>query len=118
MAEKLSKEDLAEKIMESLEVDLDSLVRMTREDLVRLYDAVAKLEANVSSELLNKPISTILNEEINGKPLRELTLGELVRKVRDEGPLGLGILPEIRGAVRREVKRVRDEIRQGLRERE
>lgn len=98
----LTKDQLAEEIMDVLALDLESLTRMTKEDLVKLCQAVETLKSGEG--LLDKPLKDILDQKIGGKPVRDLTLGEIVSTVRDEGPLGLGILPEIRRVIRNEIK--------------
>ncbi len=99
MPEKLTKEKLAEEIMDVLGLSLDSLNRMTKSDLTQLYKRLS-----AGGDILDRPLSEILDEKIGGKPLRDMTLGEIAEQVKDQGPLGLGILPEIRRAVREELR--------------
>jgi len=103
MAEPSTKEELAEEIMDLLGLSLESLARMTKEDLQQLYNVFKTLKSG--GELpTDKPLGDILDEEINGKPIRDYTVGELARRVREEGPFGLGIVPEIRRVWRTEIK--------------
>lgn len=98
--EKLSKTELSDKICDLLDVEVD-FTKMTKEDLISLHQRVNELMEDIDEKLLNKPLEEILDTTIGGKPLRELTLGDIMRRVRDHGPLGLGILPEVRREVRR-----------------
>jgi len=101
MSEKLTKEQLAEEIMDILGLSLDSLNRMTKSDLTQLH----KKLSSAGGDILGRPLSEILDEKIGGKPLRDMTLGELAEQMKvKEGPLGLGILPEIRRAFREELR--------------
>lgn len=103
---KLSKEELSEEIMDFLGLaELESLTRMTRADLIKLYEAVQGLKnASIGVALFDKPLGEILDQKIGGKPVRELTLGEIVATIRREGPLGLGILPEVKREIRRLIR--------------
>lgn len=89
--------------MDLLEVSsLESLTRMTKADLAVLRQKLEEL--HTTRELTEKPLKELLDEQIAGKPLKEMTLEELAEKVRNQGPLGLGILPEVRRAVRDEIR--------------
>lgn len=99
---KLSKEELSEEIMDVLGLSLDSLNRMTKSDLMQLHKKLSELKT--SGKIVDKPLSEILDEKIGGKPLRDMTLGELAEEIKDQGPLGLGILPEIRRTLREELR--------------
>lgn len=99
---KLSKEQLAEEIMDVLGLSLDSLNRMTKSDLMQVHKKL--LELKTSGEIVDKPLSEILDEKIGGKPVRDMTLGEIAEQMKDQGPLGLGILPDIRRAIREELR--------------
>ena len=107
----LSKEELAEEIMDILELSLDSLSRMNKGDLKQLYQRLQTLKVEPKG-LLDKPLEEILNQEIGGKRVKDMSLGELAKTVREEGPLGLGIVPEIRRVWRNEI---RPEIRRLVR---
>lgn len=94
-----SKDVLAEEIMDVLGLSLDSLNRMTKSDLTQLHKKLS-----TGGDILGRPLSEILDEKIGGKPLRDMTLGELAEQMKDQGPLGLGILPEIRRTIRDELR--------------
>lgn len=101
--EKLSKNELSEKLCDLLDIEVE-FSKMTKEDLISLYKRVNELMEGIDEKLLSKPLEEILDTKIGGKPLRELTLGDIIRKVRDHGPLGLGILPEMRREIRRALR--------------
>ena len=111
-AEKLSKTSLSDRLCDILDVEVD-FTKMTKEDLVLLHKRVNELnkltegidEKLLSKEMLfSKPLEEILDTKIGGKPLRELSLGDIVHRMRAHGPLGLGIIPEIRAEVRRRLR--------------
>lgn len=94
-----TKTELSEKINNTLGLDLDSLIRMTKEDLGALYTALSPPSEDSSKEgdLLTRPLREILHAPLLGKSLGELTLVELFDAflTRKGGPLGLGILPAV-----------------------
>lgn len=98
--EKLSKTELSDGLCDLLDVEVD-FTKMTKEDLVRLHKRVGELLQGIDEKLLGRPLEEILDIRVGGKPLRELSLGEIMRRIRDRGPLGLGIWPEIRRELRR-----------------
>lgn len=105
-----TKDELAENIMDLLELDsLPSLVRMNKTDLVKMHQRLQFYKRD--GELTGKPLEEVLNEEIEGKKLKDMTLKELAEKVRDSGPLGFGLLPEVRQVARREVKKMLKNLR-------
>ena len=99
-----TKEDLAGKINDLLDLSLESLDRMTREDLENLYQATSKKlgETQIPVKVLRRPLKDVLNEKILGKPLGDFSLTELLEAIvgGDEGPLGLGLLPRARNILR------------------
>ena len=101
--EKLSKNELSEKLCDLFDIEVD-FTKMTKEDLISLHERLNELREGIDEKLLSQPLKDILNTKIGGKPLRELTLGDIIRRVRDYGPLGLGILPEIRREIRRKLR--------------
>lgn len=101
--EKLSKNELSEKLCDLFDIEVD-FTKMTKEDLISLHERLNELREGIDEKLLSQPLKDILNTRIGGKALRELTLGDIVRRVRDYGPLGLGILPEIRRELRRKLR--------------
>ena len=99
-----TKADLADQINELLGLDLDSLERMTKEDLEALKKLIAepsnlirvgwknlrdKAKREILEELMERPL---LDEVLKGVPAKE---GK-----EDKGPLGLGILPRARERIR------------------
>ena len=101
--EKLSKTELSEKLCDLLDVEVD-FAKMSKEDIISLHKRLSELMEGIDEKLLSKPLKDILDAKIGGKPLRELTLGELIGHVRDHGPLGLGIMPEIRREIRKIIR--------------
>lgn len=105
-AEKLSKTSLSDHLCDILDVEVD-FTKMTKEDLVLLHKRVNelnKLTEDIDEKLFSKPLEEILDTKIGGKPLRELSLGDIVYRMRAHGPLGLGILPELRAEVKRRLR--------------
>lgn len=101
--EKLSKTELSDGLCDLLDIEVD-FTKMTKGDLVRLHKRVSELNElmeDIDEKFLGRPLEEILDIRIAGKPLREHSLGEIMRRVRDRGPLGLGIWPEIRQELRR-----------------
>ena len=101
--EKLSKNELSEKLCDLFDIEVD-FAKMTKEDLISLHRRFNELMEGIDDKLLSKPLKDILDIKIGGKPLKELALGDIIRRVRDHGPLGLGILPEIRREIRRVIR--------------
>jgi len=95
------KEELVKRISETLEVKLESLDRMTKEDLEKLAEALAD-----PSNLIRVAVKQVrgkAREELT-RPLRELLDRPLIdllerRGVSGEGggPLGFGVIPNILG---------------------
>jgi len=100
-----TKADLADRINELLGLDLGSLEKMTKEDLEALLNLVGnpsqlikigwknlrdKTKKEILEELMERPF---LDDILKGVPTKEKEQG-------DKGPLGLGIVPHIRGRVR------------------
>lgn len=101
--QKLSKSDLSEKLCDLLDVDVD-FTRMTKEDLVSLIEKFNELIPAFNEKILHQPLKDVLDIMVGGKPLRDLTLSDIIQKVKDHGPLGLGILPEIRREIKRKLR--------------
>lgn len=98
-----TKEELAAEITKLLGVGLDSLTRMTLEDLKILRDALSKMVPQgqqMFGKIFNRPLREVLNEKVMDKPLGELSLMELLGMEKKEGGiLGFGLLPRLRTMV-------------------
>ena len=102
-----TKEDLTESINNLLGLDLESLGRMTKEDLRSLYNVLSKrlgsspVSLTPEGDFFRRPLKDILNKRILNKPLGELSLKEIFEALtyRENGPLGLGLIPALRKAI-------------------
>jgi len=95
----VTKDELCDRICEILGVDIDSLTRMTKEDLELLLEVldnptrliqigVKRLRIKTKKELLERPIKDLLNRSF---------IDEILGEQEDKGPLGFGILPTLFG---------------------
>jgi len=92
-----TKEEISEEINKILGTTID-LTKLTKDDLVTLHEALAKFKevAEFPLPLLDKPIGEILDRKIMNRPLRELSLADVLGLPKErKGLLGLGILPRI-----------------------
>jgi len=100
----LTKEDIKDQINEILSLDLD-WSRMSKEDLEKLLSFVRDPYNLIKIGVKNVrgKVKKEVMEEIMGRPLLEELLRETTPEgeaPEDKGPLGLGILPRLRGIVR------------------
>jgi len=90
-----TKEELSEEINKILGTTID-LTKLTKDDLVTLHDALIKLKEAFPLPLLDRPIGEILDNRIGNRPLRELTLADLLGLPKErKGLFGFGILGRI-----------------------
>ena len=97
-----TKEELAAEITKLLGVGLDSLTRMTLEDLKILRDILSKgpEQGQFLGAVFRRPLKDVLNEKILDKSLGELSLMEILgMEDKGSGILGFGVLPRIRSMV-------------------
>lgn len=97
-----TKEDIKFQINEILSLDLD-WSKMSKEDLEKLLNFVRDPYNLIKIGVKNVrgKVKKELMEEILGRPLVEELLTS-TEASEDRGPLGLGVLPRIRGLVRGE----------------
>jgi len=102
-----TKSDLADRVNELLGLNLESLEKMTKEDL----EALLKLIEDPSNLIrmgwrkLRDETKRKLVEELVGRPILDDFLKGLQEKgeggeSKDKGPLGFGVVPHIRERVR------------------
>ena len=73
-----TKNELSEEIMDLLGIDLESLTAMTKEDLVKLHQRLSGLSGlKLGGELFDKPLKDLLNETVDGKPLKDMTQSKI-----------------------------------------
>lgn len=92
-----TKEEISDEINKILGTVID-LTKLTKDDLVALHEALVKFKeaTQFPLPLLDKPIGEILDRKIMNRPLRELTLADVLGLPKErKGLLGLGILPRI-----------------------
>lgn len=92
-----TKEEISEEVNKILGTTID-LTKLTKDDLMVLHDALIKLkEANeFPLPLLDRPLGEIIDQKFMNRPLRELTLRDVIGLPKErKGILGLGILPRI-----------------------
>jgi len=92
-----TKEELSVEINNILGTSID-LTKLTKDDLVMLHEALVKFKeaTEFPLPLLDKPIGEILDRKIMNRPLRELTLADVLGIPKErKGLFGLGILPRI-----------------------
>ena len=102
-----TKEELAAEITKLLGAGLDSLTRMTLEDLKVLKDVLSKgpEQGQLLGPVFHRPLKDVLNEKILNKSLGELSLTDILGiENKEAGILGLGVLPRLRSMVKGDKK--------------
>ena len=97
-----TKEELAAEITKLLGAGLDSLTRMTLEDLKLLRDVLSKgpEQGQFLGAVFRRPLKDVLNEKLLDKTLGELSLMEILgMENKGGGLLGFGVIPRIRNFV-------------------
>jgi len=100
-----TKEELSEEINKILGTDID-LLKLTKDDLTALHEAIVKFKEaqEFPLPLLDRPLGEILDQKIMNRPLRELTLRDVIGLPKErKGLLGsFGILPRLLGRLEKE----------------
>jgi hypothetical protein len=97
-----TKADLADKINELLGLNLESLEKMTKEDLEALLKVIGEPSQLIKigwKNLRDKAKREIL-EELMGRPLLDEILKGAAKEGEDRGPLGFGVIPKARARIR------------------
>jgi len=92
-----TKEELSEEINKVLGTTLD-LTKLTKDDLTVLHEALLKFKEahEFPLPLLSRPLGEILDQKFMNRPLRDLSLADILGLPKErKGLLGLGILPKI-----------------------
>lgn len=96
-----SKLEISEEINKILGTAID-LTKLTKEELTELHEALIKFKeaTEFPLPLLDRPLGEILDQKFMNRPLRELTLRDVLGLPKErKGILGLGILSRILGKV-------------------
>jgi hypothetical protein len=97
----MTKEELNEELNKLLGTSID-FVKLSKGDLVVLHEALIRFKESQGFPLplLDRPLGDIINEKVANRPLRELTLADILGLSKErKGLLGLGIIPRIIGRV-------------------
>jgi len=92
-----TKEDLSAEINNILGTTID-LTKLTKDDLTTLHEALLKFKEATEFPLpfIDRPIGEILDKKFMNRPLRDLSLADILGLSKErKGLLGLGILPRI-----------------------
>jgi len=91
------KEELSEEINKILGTTID-LTKLTKDDLTTLLEALVKFKeaSEFPLPLLDRPLGSILDERLGSRPLRELSLADILGLPKErKGLFGFGILGRI-----------------------
>ncbi len=94
-----TKEELSAKLNELLTTDI-KFEKLSKEELIALWEAIGKIKeaSEFPLPLIDRPLGEILDKKFMNRPLRELTLSDILGLPKErKGLLGLGLLPRILG---------------------
>jgi len=88
-----TKEKLSDEINKILGTTID-LTKLAKDDLVELHEALTKLKETIPIPLLDRPLGEIIDNRIGNRPLKELSLADILGLPKErKGIFGFGILP-------------------------
>jgi len=89
-----TKEELSEELNKVLGTTVD-FAKLSKDDLIALSEAIDKLRLPLP--IIDRPLGEILNENVANRPLRDLTLADLLGLPKErKGLFGLGLIPRLR----------------------
>jgi len=92
-----TKEELSEEINKVLGTTID-LTKLTKDDLTLLHEALLKFKEvhEFPLPLLDRPLGEILDQKFMNRPLRDLTLADILGLPKErKGLFGFGILGRV-----------------------